>query len=89
MTPDAGAALDLLQGRLEPLGFACHRLRFEGGGSYPVDNLYAKLGQGGRHLAFAGHTDVVPPGDRERWARSTRSPARSSTGGSTAAAPPT
>ena len=35
--------------------------------AYPVDNLFAKLGQGGRHLAFAGHVDVVPPGARERW----------------------
>ena len=68
VTPDAGPALDLLQGRLEPLGFVCHRLRFEGDGSYPVDNLFAKLGQGGRHLAFAGHVDVVPPGARDGWA---------------------
>lgn len=67
VTPDACAALDLLQQGLEPLGFVCRRLSFEGGGTYAVDNLYAKLGQGGRHLAFAGHVDVVPPGDRERW----------------------
>ena len=67
VTPDAGPALDLLQQRLEALGFACRRLRFEGGGTYPVDNLYAKLGQGGRHLAFAGHVDVVPPGARDAW----------------------
>ena len=68
VTPDAGPALDLLQSRLEPLGFVCHRLRFDGDGSYPVDNLFAKLGQGGRHLAFAGHVDVVPPGARDGWA---------------------
>jgi succinyl-diaminopimelate desuccinylase len=68
VTPEAGAALDLLQGRLEPLGFTCHRVRFEDGGSYPVDNLHAKLGQGGPHLAFAGHVDVVPPGARDAWA---------------------
>jgi succinyl-diaminopimelate desuccinylase len=69
VTPDAGPALDLLQGRLEPLGFTCRRLVFDGGGgSYPVDNLYAKLGRGGRHLAFAGHVDVVPSGPREAWA---------------------
>lgn len=67
VTPNAGEALDLLQGLLEPLGFACHRLRFEGDGSYPVDNLFAKRGQGGPHLAFAGHVDVVPPGERDRW----------------------
>ncbi len=67
VTPDASSALDLLQRSLEPLGFVCHRLVFEGDGSFPVDNLFAKLGQGGRHLAFAGHVDVVPPGDRAQW----------------------
>ncbi|MEK0082503.1 succinyl-diaminopimelate desuccinylase [Benzoatithermus flavus] len=67
VTPNAGEALDLLQGLLEPLGFVCHRLRFEGDGSYPVDNLFAKRGQGAPHLAFAGHVDVVPPGERDRW----------------------
>jgi succinyl-diaminopimelate desuccinylase len=67
VTPDASSALDLLQRILEPLGFVCHRLVFEGDGSFPVDNLFAKLGQGGRHLAFAGHVDVVPPGDRAQW----------------------
>ncbi len=67
VTPDAGPALDLLQQQLEALGFTCRRLEFEGGGSYPVDNLWAKLGTGGRHLAFAGHVDVVPPGASQSW----------------------
>jgi succinyl-diaminopimelate desuccinylase len=67
VTPDAGPALDLLQRCLEPLSFACHRVRFEGDGTYPVDNLFAKLGQGAPHLAFGGHVDVVPPGGRGRW----------------------
>ena len=67
VTPDAAAALDLLEARLARAGFACHRLRFEGDGSYPVDNLYARAGAGGRHLAFAGHVDVVPPGPAEAW----------------------
>jgi succinyl-diaminopimelate desuccinylase len=38
-------------------------VRFEGDGSYPVDNLFATCGTAGKHLLFAGHTDVVPPGD--------------------------
>ena len=68
VTPDAGGALDVLEGALRPLGFDCRRLRFEGsGGSYPVDNLLATMGTGGRHLAFSGHVDVVPPGAREGW----------------------
>ncbi|MGD9507140.1 MAG: succinyl-diaminopimelate desuccinylase [Geminicoccaceae bacterium] len=68
VTPDAGAALDLLELALAPIGFVCRRVRFEGDGSYPVENLMATIGQGGRHLAFCGHVDVVPPGAREGWA---------------------
>ena len=68
VTPAAEPALDLLEERLTALGFACRRLRFEGdGGSYPVDNLWAKLGSGHPHLAFAGHVDVVPTGAVEGW----------------------
>jgi succinyl-diaminopimelate desuccinylase len=67
VTPDAGAALDVVQEALAGLGFACHRVAFEGEGSYPVDNLYARLGTGAPHLMFAGHVDVVPPGDPARW----------------------
>ena len=68
VTPAAEPALDLLEERLTALGFTCRRLRFEGdGGSYPVDNLWAKLGSGHPHLAFAGHVDVVPTGAVEGW----------------------
>src|SRR5690606_2125518 len=67
VTPEEAGALDLLQGELETIGFTVTRLRFEGDGSYPVDNLFATRGQGGRRLLFAGHTDVVPPGDVANW----------------------
>ncbi len=67
VTPDAGSALDLVERELAGLGFACHRLRFEEFGTAPVDNLYARLGSSGPHLAFAGHVDVVPPGDVAAW----------------------
>jgi len=67
VTPAEAGALDLLEAVLTPLGFACTRLRFEGSGSYPVDNLFATRGSAGRHLLFAGHTDVVPPGDADGW----------------------
>ena len=69
VTPEAAGVLDVLETALTPLGFAVTRLRFEGDGSYPVDNLFATRGAGGRHLLFAGHTDVVPPGDRAGWTR--------------------
>src|SRR5690606_3791301 len=68
VTPEEAGVLELLQDQLQQLGFAVTRLRFEGDGSYPVDNLFATRGQGGRKLLFAGHTDVVPPGDRANWA---------------------
>ena len=67
MTPEEAGALDVLERRAGRLGFAVTRLRFEGDGSYPVDNLFAMRGTGGRRLLFAGHTDVVPPGDRAAW----------------------
>ncbi len=67
VTPDEAGALDLLEAELASIGFATTRLRFEGDGSYPVDNLFATRGEGGRRLLFAGHTDVVPPGDRAQW----------------------
>ena len=67
VTPDAAGALDLLATELSSIGFAVTRLRFEGDGSYPVDNLFATRGSSGRRLLFAGHTDVVPPGDVAGW----------------------
>jgi succinyl-diaminopimelate desuccinylase len=67
VTPELHGAFDVLEAALVPLGFTCERVRFEGDGSYPVDNLFATRGQGGRHLLFCGHTDVVPPGDVAAW----------------------
>lgn len=67
VTPEAAGVLDVLDAALSAAGFAVTRLRFEGDGSYPVDNLFATRGSGGRHLLFAGHTDVVPPGNAADW----------------------
>ncbi|SMF07762.1 succinyldiaminopimelate desuccinylase [Tistlia consotensis] len=67
VTPAEGGALDLLQSELEALGFACTRLVFEEEGTAPVDNLYARLGTAQPNFCFAGHTDVVPPGDPADW----------------------
>ncbi len=63
VTPADEGALDVLEGTLAGLGFACRRLKFE-----DVDNLFARVGDSGPHLCFAGHTDVVPPGDESAWA---------------------
>jgi succinyl-diaminopimelate desuccinylase len=67
VTPEEGGALDLLQSVLGDLGFTCHRLPFAEEDSPRVDNLYARFGEGGPHLCYAGHTDVVPVGDAAAW----------------------
>ena len=67
VTPADGGALAVLEAVRKPLGFVCHRLRFEAPGTAPIDNLYARLGTTAPHFCFAGHTDVVPPGDTKLW----------------------
>lgn len=67
VTPATAGVLDVVQSALAPLGFEVSRLTFSGSGSYPVENLFATRGQSGRHLLFAGHTDVVPTGDAAGW----------------------
>jgi succinyl-diaminopimelate desuccinylase len=62
VTPDDAGCQQLLAERLKPLGFACEHLRFGA-----VDNLWAMRGEGAPLVVFAGHTDVVPTGPRERW----------------------
>jgi len=58
VTPAQGAVFDVLEDALRPLGFEV--TRFVSGG---VENLFATRGAGGPHFGFAGHLDVVPPGE--------------------------
>jgi succinyl-diaminopimelate desuccinylase len=67
VTPEDGGALGVLQRRLEAAGFAVHRLTFAGPGTAPIENLYARIGTARPNLVFAGHTDVVPPGNEASW----------------------
>jgi succinyl-diaminopimelate desuccinylase len=67
VTPDEAGALGVVEDALKVLGFETIRLRFEDPGSAPVENLYARRGGRGRAFCFAGHTDVVPPGDPDAW----------------------
>ena len=67
VTPDDAGALDIVDEHLSYLGFQCTRLPFSDENSYDVDNLFATIGSNGNHLAFAGHTDVVPPGNINSW----------------------
>jgi succinyl-diaminopimelate desuccinylase len=68
VTPDEGGALDYLQQLLARAGFEVHRAIFAEPGTAPVDNLYARIGAARPNLLFAGHTDVVPPGNEGAWA---------------------
>ncbi len=67
VTPEDAGALGVLEDALGGIGFSCLRLPFSEQGTPDVDNLYARIGGGGRNFCFAGHTDVVPVGDREAW----------------------
>ncbi len=67
VTPADAGAIPLLEEALKALGFRTFRLTFGGPPDGPVENLFARLGEGAPHFAFAGHTDVVPAGDRARW----------------------
>src|SRR5262249_52982154 len=69
VTPEDAGALGVLEAALKLLGFACKRLRFEAEDSPPIENLYARLGSARPNFVFAGHTDVVPPGERSLWRR--------------------
>jgi len=67
VTPRDEGALGVLELALNGLGFTCHRLHFTAEGEAPVDNLYARFGTAAPNFCFAGHTDVVPPGDENQW----------------------
>lgn len=67
VTPKDEGVQDYLKSLLKTLGFEIHDLPFEGCGSYPVENFFARRGTSGPHICFAGHTDVVPAGDEAAW----------------------
>ncbi|WP_312360501.1 succinyl-diaminopimelate desuccinylase [Ensifer sp.] len=67
VTPAEGGALSALEAMLAPLGFAVDRVMATEAGTPDIENLYARLGDDGPHLMFAGHTDVVPVGDESAW----------------------
>jgi succinyl-diaminopimelate desuccinylase len=67
VTPADAGALGVLEARLKAAGFDVHRVTFSEPGAADIDNLYARIGNGSPHLSFAGHTDVVPPGDESAW----------------------
>jgi len=67
VTPADAGALGVLERVLGAAGFTVERVTFSEPGAADIDNLYARIGNAGPNLAFAGHTDVVPPGDDAAW----------------------
>ena len=63
ITPATGAVFDVLEAALLPLGFEVHRFTRGEAPDGPVENLVALRGSGAPHFGFAGHLDVVPPGE--------------------------
>jgi succinyl-diaminopimelate desuccinylase len=76
VTPAAGLVFDCLEAQLRPLGFAVHRFIAGSAPDGPVENLFAvrRGPEGSRHFAYAGHLDVVPPG--EGWTSAPFAPER-------------
>jgi succinyl-diaminopimelate desuccinylase len=76
VTPAEGLVFDCLEAQLKPLGFAVHRFTARESADGPVENLFAvrRGPEGSRHFAYAGHLDVVPPG--EGWTSAPFAPER-------------
>ncbi len=74
VTPVDAGALDELIAFLTPLGFECHDLTFDDPAGEPTRNVYARRGTEGPNFCWAGHTDVVPPGDLGDWTTDPFSP---------------
>ena len=67
VTPKDEGALTVVENHLSAIGCDCHPLIFSGNNSYEVKNLFATIGNEGKHFAYAGHTDVVPVGNESSW----------------------
>jgi len=67
VTPADAGALPYIRDLLERAGFAAEIVSFSSPGAPAIVNLYARFGEGAPNLVFAGHTDVVPPGDAAKW----------------------
>jgi succinyl-diaminopimelate desuccinylase len=67
ITPKDAGAINFLSKQLRALGFNCKILEFKDKKSKPIKNLYARIGRKTPNLCYAGHTDVVPPGNVKDW----------------------
>jgi succinyl-diaminopimelate desuccinylase len=67
VTPAEAGALRYLKGLLDEAGFSSEIVTFASPGAPAIDNLYARIGSAAPNFVFAGHTDVVPPGEVSQW----------------------
>ncbi|MDC3207839.1 succinyl-diaminopimelate desuccinylase [Candidatus Pelagibacter sp.] len=67
ITPVDAGVMKFLEKKLKKLGFKTKILEFKEKGYQPVKNLYARLGNKGQNFMFAGHVDIVPPGNVKDW----------------------
>ena len=67
ITPRDAGVMKFLEKKLKKMGFKTKILNFKEKNFQPVKNLYARLGNKGPNFCFAGHLDVVPPGDIKDW----------------------
>ena len=67
ITPVDAGVMRFLEKKLKTLGFKTKILEFKEKDSKPVKNLYARLGKRGPNFCYAGHLDVVPPGNYNDW----------------------
>ncbi len=67
ITPIDAGVMKFLEKKLSVLGFKCKILEFKEKNTKPVKNLYAKFGKKRPNFCFAGHLDVVPPGNIKDW----------------------
>ena len=67
ITPNDAGVMKFLEKKLKKLGFKTKILTFKEKGFQPVKNLYARLGSKTPNFMFAGHVDIVPPGNIKDW----------------------
>jgi len=67
VTPVDAGIMKFLEKKLKTLGFKTKILEFKEKGTKPVKNLYARLGSKSPNFCYAGHLDVVPPGNLKDW----------------------
>ena len=67
VTKTNAGVIKFLEKNLKKIGFKTKILEFKDKNSYPVENLYARLGTASPNFCYAGHLDVVPPGNLNDW----------------------